>query len=368
MKKIMVSEPQFFGSESKYVNDCLSSTWISSAGKYITQFEEIFAKFCNVKYAIATNNGTTALHLAMIALGLQEEDEVIIPTVTYIATANSVKYCNAKPILVDVLPDSLNIDPDLIESKINSKTKGIIAVHLYGHPADMDAINKIAKKYGLWVVEDAAEAHGAEYKGNKVGGLSDCAIFSFFGNKIITTGEGGMITTNDAALADRLKLYRGQGMSQDRRYWFDVVGYNYRMTNVQAAIGCAQMEGINKALSIRERLARMYDKALERLSDCVYIPKDSPWAKNVHWMYTIFLKNSDCDKRNQLISYLADNGIESRPVFYPMHVLPPYRDTSIYNVADIWSATGLNLPTHYLIGEAEVEYIVKTISDFFNNE
>jgi perosamine synthetase len=276
MKRISVAQPKLAGNERNYVLDCLDTNWISSNGKYIGAFEESFAAFCGVKHAIATNNGTTALHLALVVLDLQPGDEVIIPTVTYIATANAVRYCGATPVLVDVCADTMNIDPQTIESKITAKTKGIIPVHLYGHPAQMDVVNEIARKHNLWVVEDAAEAHGAEVKGSKVGSLGTCATFSFFGNKIITTGEGGMITTNDDDLAAKLRLFRGQGMDPNRRYWFPVIGYNYRMTNIQAAIGLAQMENIATALSDRDRLAGWYNEALADLKGKIVLQPRPP--------------------------------------------------------------------------------------------
>jgi perosamine synthetase len=209
MKRISVAEPKLAGNERKYVLDCLDTNWISSNGKYIGAFEEAFASFCGVKHAVAANNGTTALHLALVALGLEPGDEVIIPTVTYIATANAVRYCGATPVLVDVCADTMNIDPKAIEAKITPRTKGIIPVHLYGHPADMGSISAIARKHGLWVLEDAAEAHGAEVNGKRVGGLGECATFSFFGNKIVTTGEGGMVTTDDDELADKAAALSG---------------------------------------------------------------------------------------------------------------------------------------------------------------
>lgn len=361
MQRISVAQPKLAGNERKYVLDCLDSNWISSNGKYITAFEESFAKFCNVKHAIATNNGTTALHLALVALNLQPGDEVIIPTVTYIATANAVRYCGATPVLVDVCEDTMNIKPDEVEKKITAKTRGIIPVHLYGHPADMETINKLADQYGLWVVEDAAEAHGAEILGNKVGGLATCATFSFFGNKIITTGEGGMVTTNDDELADKLRLFRGQGMDPNRRYWFPVVGYNYRMTNIQAALGLAQMETIEQALSGRAILADWYNDALQKLSDQLVLPIELPWAKHVFWMYTIFLKKGGEYERERLRQHMDEMGIETRPVFYPMHMLPPYAEDTAYPVADLWSLRGLNLPMHLDLTEKDVQRIVNTL-------
>ncbi|MEL1090924.1 DegT/DnrJ/EryC1/StrS family aminotransferase [Pseudomonas sp. OB66] len=363
MNRISVAQPKLAGNERKYVLDCLDTNWISSNGKYIGAFEESFAAFCGVKHAIATNNGTTALHLALVVLDLQPGDEVIIPTVTYIATANAVRYCGATPVLVDVCADTMNIDPQTIESKITAKTKGIIPVHLYGHPAQMDVVNDIARKHNLWVVEDAAEAHGAEVKGSKVGSLGTCATFSFFGNKIVTTGEGGMITTNDDELAAKLRLFRGQGMDPKRRYWFPVVGYNYRMTNIQAAIGLAQMENIDTALADRDRLAGWYNEALAELAGKIVLPTEASWAKQVFWMYNIFLSDGDEHKRDEVMQKLDAMGIETRPVFYPMHVLPPYKEDSTYPVADLWSGRGINLPTHQDLTQDDIIRIAASLRE-----
>lgn len=361
MNRISVAQPRLAGNERKYVLDCLDTNWISSNGKYIGAFEEAFSRFCGVKHAIATNNGTTALHLALVALDLQPGDEVIIPTVTYIATANAVRYCGATPVLVDVCRDTMNIDPTEIERRITPRTKGIIPVHLYGHPAEMTRINEIAGRHHLWIVEDAAEAHGAEVLGRKVGALGTFATFSFFGNKIVTTGEGGMITTDDDALAAKLRLFRGQGMDPKRRYWFPVVGYNYRMTNIQAAIGLAQMETIDKALADRNTLAAWYDTALKPLQDQLVLPRQHDWAKHVYWMYNIFLRDGDEHRRDAVMRQLDDSGIETRPVFYPMHVLPPYKEDTSYPVADEWAPRGINLPTHQDLTQADVQRIAKAL-------
>ncbi|GLH38157.1 MULTISPECIES: DegT/DnrJ/EryC1/StrS family aminotransferase [Pseudomonas] len=363
MKRISVAQPKLAGNERNYVMDCLDTNWISSNGKYIGAFEESFAAFCGVKHAIATNNGTTALHLALVVLDLQPGDEVIIPTVTYIATANAVRYCGATPVLVDVCADTMNIDPQTIESKITAKTKGIIPVHLYGHPAQMDVVNQIAHKHNLWVVEDAAEAHGAEVKGSKVGSMGTCATFSFFGNKIVTTGEGGMITTNDDELAAKLRLFRGQGMDPNRRYWFPVIGYNYRMTNIQAAIGLAQMENIATALADRERIAGWYNEALADLKDKIVLPTQASWAKQVFWMYNIFLADGDEHKRDAVMQKMDEMGIETRPVFYPMHVLPPYKEDNHYPVADLWSGRGINLPTHQDLTQEDIIRVAASLRE-----
>jgi perosamine synthetase len=362
MERISVARPKLAGNERRYVLDCLDTGWVSSHGRYIGAFEEEFARFCGVRHAIATSNGTVALHLALVALGVSPGDEVLIPTVTYIATANAVRYCGATPLLVDVCPGDLTITPREIQHKITPRTRGIIPVHLYGHPCEMGPICEIAQRHGLFVLEDAAEAHGAEYLGRKVGGLGDCAAFSFFGNKIVTTGEGGMVTTDNDDLAAKLRLYRGQGMDLKRRYWFPVVGYNYRMTNIQAAIGLAQMESIETALSERQMLARWYDAALAPLADRIVLPTQAVWAKQVHWMYSIFLREGGEQQRDEVMRRLDDLGIETRPVFYPMHLLPPYRENAAYPVADIWAQRGINLPTHQFLNEADVRRIADSLS------
>jgi perosamine synthetase len=357
MDRIAVARPKLTGNERRYVLDCLDTGWVSSHGRYIGAFEEEFARFCGVRHAIATVNGTVALHVALVALGVAPGDEVLVPTVTYIATANAVRYCGATPVLVDVCPGTLIIDPAEMNRKISPRTRGIIPVHLYGHPCEMKPIAEIANRHGLFVLEDAAEAHGAEYLGRKVGSLGDCAAFSFFGNKIVTTGEGGMVTTDNDELAAKIRLYRGQGMDLKRRYWFPVVGYNYRMTNIQAAMGLAQMETIEASLMERQTLARWYDAALAPLADRIVLPVQEVWAKQVHWMYTIFLREGGEQQRDEVMRQLDDSGIETRPVFYPMHVLPPYRDTAPYPVADTWAQRGINLPTHQYLSESDVRRI-----------
>ena len=356
--RIAVAEPTLNGNEKRYVLECLETTWISSIGRFITEFERAFARFCGVEHAVAVNNGTNALHLALVALGLKPGDEVLVPTLTYIATANAVTYCGAKPILVDCDPRTLNMDPAAIASKITTRTKGIIPVHLYGHPVDMDPIVSAAREYGLFVLEDAAEAHGAEYKGRRVGGLGTCAAFSFFGNKIITTGEGGMVTTNDGNLAAKLRLYRGQGLAPGRRYWHPVVGYNYRMTNVAAALGLAQLEQIDDLIAARARLAGWYRSKLGRLANKLVLQAAEPWTRPVLWMQTVILQSGGEAERDAVMRELDEAGIETRPVFYPMHLLPPYQENAtLYPNATRCALRGMNLPTHGGLTEPDVERI-----------
>ena len=363
-KKIPVASPSFAGNEKKYVMDCMDTGWISSAGKYVGEFEAKFAVYCNVKNALTCSNGTVALHLALRAYGIGPADEVIVPTLTYIATANAITYCGAIPVFVDIDPDTWNIDPGKIEEKITPRTKGIIVVHIYGHPVDMDPILKISKKHNLFVIEDAAEAHGALYKNQVVGGIGDIGTFSFFGNKLITTGEGGMVATNNDELAAKIRLLKGQGVDPERRYWFPIVGYNYRMTNIQAAIGLAQLEKISWHIKRRRQVADLYYKHLGGLDDFIILPVEKEWAKNSFWMFTIILKDTVKMSRDQFMDELQKDGIETRPVFHPMHVLPPYRDLQKgdhFPVADTISSRGLNIPTHANLSAADIEYVCGAI-------
>jgi perosamine synthetase len=363
-KQIPVAAPVLSGREAEYVMECVQSSWISSIGRFIGEFETAFAEFCGVKHAIACNNGTTALHLALVGLGLQPGDEVLVPTLTYIASANTVSYCNATPVFVDNDPATFNLDPEDLERRITPRTKGIMPVHLYGHPADMDPINEIARRHGLWVVEDAAEAVGARYRGRPVGGLGDCAAFSFFGNKIITTGEGGMVTTNDDDLAARLRLYRGQGMDPARRYWFPVIGYNYRMTNIEAAIGLAQLEQIEAHLAARRRVAAGYDRRLAHLRGTLTLPVTQNWAEHVHWMYTVTLDEGSEIDRDGLMAALAADGVETRPVFHPLHTLPPYQHLAGagFPNAQSCAAKGLSLPTHGRLTDDDLDQVAAALT------
>lgn len=362
MPRIPVAAPVLDGRETEYVMECMQTTWISSAGRFIGAFEEAFAKFIGVKHAIATNNGTTALHLALVGLDLQPGDEVIVPTLTYIASANAVRYCGATPVFVDSDPRTFNMDPADVAAKITPRTKGIMPVHLYGHSADMDPLLALAKQHDLFILEDAAEAIGATYRGRKVGSLGDCATFSFFGNKIVTTGEGGMITTDDDELAARLRLFRGQGMDPQRRYWFPVVGYNYRMTNIAAAIGLGQMERVEHHLAVRQSIGESYNAKLAKLGNKIVLPTVEPWANHVYWMYTIVLGDAVTRTRDEVMARMDAQGIETRPVFYPMHVMPPYlEEGASYPAADHCSARGINLPTHGMLSEEDIDRIVAAL-------
>lgn len=364
-KKIFVAAPALVGNEKKYVTDCLDSTWISSVGKYINQFEASFAKYIGTKHALAVSNGTVALHLSLLALNIGPDDEVIVPTLTYIATANAVAYVGAKRVFVDCDPETWAIDLNDLEKKITPKTKAIIVVHLYGHPADMDPLMEVAKKYNIHIIEDCAESIGATYKGQMTGTFGIISTFSFFGNKVITTGEGGMVMTNDDQLEKKMRILKGQGMDPERRYWHPVIGYNYRMTNIQAAIGLAQLEQVDAFLSYRRQLSNWYNEELGSIKQHVKTPIEMSWAKHCYWMYSILVNKNDKNQRNDLMSYLGGKGIETRPLFYPMHQMPPHKSNQLFPKADDISARGINLPTHTGITRDDVTYMAKHIREFF---
>jgi len=363
--KIPVSQPALIGNAKDYVLDCLDSNWISSNGKYIALFEQKFAEYLGVKHALCCCNGTVALHLALLALGVEPGDEVIVPTLTYVATANAVAYTGATPVLADCEPDTWNIDPLILEALITPKTKAIIPVPLYGHPCDMDSILEIAHRHNLYVIEDAAEALGAKYKGRLCGSIADISTFSFYGNKTITTGEGGMVVTNDDDLAARVRLFKGQGMDPDRRYWFPQIGYNYRMTNIEAAIGLAQMENIDLFLSKRRDIAMWYTKQLSKLSG-ISVPEEKEYAEHSWWMYSILIGDDFGMSRDELIATLSQHGVETRPFFYPMHVMPVYYNSKCLSLetAEKVSIKGLNLPTHFSLSLSEVETVCTLLKGF----
>jgi len=357
-KYIPVSEPNLKGKELEYITDVVKSTWISSTGKYINEFEKMFAEYTGVNYAISVSNGTVALHLALLALNIGPGDEVIVPNLTYIATANSVTYVGATPVFADSEKDTWNIDPKSIERLITKKTRAIIPVHLYGNPCNMNAILKIAKTNNLFVIEDAAEALGSEYFGQKTGSFGDISTFSFYGNKTITTGEGGMVVTKDSEMANKLRILKGQGMNPNKRYWFDIIGYNYRMTNMQAALGCAQMERVDELVKAKRNIAQLYDKYLMDIPNII-IPTEKFHTINTYWMYSIILNNYSREKREKFREELEKLGIETRPFFYLITEMPPYSryKNSECKVAKLLADKGLNLPSSTLLKKEKIEYI-----------
>ena len=341
--------------EIQYVTDAVRSGWVSSLGAYVTRFEADFAAFCGVDNAISVSNGTVALHLALVGLKIGAGDEVIIPDLSFIATANAVLMSGAKPVFCDIDSETLCIDPDAIEALITPNTKAIIPVHLYGHPANMPAITRISAAHDLEVIEDAAEAHGAEIDGLRVGRFGHCATFSFYGNKNLTTGEGGMITTNDAELAERLRMLRDHAMSATERYWHMELGYNYRITNLQAAVGCAQLERADELLNGRAEVYEMYASALAATSG-IRINRTANWAHNTYWMVCAEINGLCQEKRHECMRELRERGIDTRPYFYPMSDMP-YLEPAPTPVAHAVSQIGINLPTYIGLTEADVGYI-----------
>ena len=369
IKKIPLAIPDIGLVEENNVLDAVKSTWISSTGKYVSQFEEQFAEYCGTTYCASVCNGTVALHLALLALDVRPGDEVLVPSLTYIATANAVRYVGAEPVFVDVDPDTWCIDPKLLENNITRKTKGIIAVDLYGHPADMDKINHIAGVHGLWVIEDAAEAHSALYKGRLTGSLAQIGTFSFYGNKVFTCGEGGALTFNGHNLDLRIRILRGQGMDPMRRYYFPVTGYNFRLTNVACAILCGQMERKNKILERRNLIFDSYKCKLNNISGIEFQPI-AEWATPAPWLFNIVINSEKYGHtRDELMAYLQNNGVETRPFFIPLHTLPPFRDESLKRneylpVTDDLAAKGINLPTYTALTEENLDYICTLINNF----
>ena len=363
MKKIPVSEPLLDGKELEYVTDCLKSGWVSSGGKYTVEFENKFSRYINAKHSITSCNGTTALHLAVLSLGIGNNDEVIVPNFTMIASVNPIVYTGAKPVFVDVEPRTWNIDINKIEENITEKTKAIMTVHIFGHPCDMDPILAIAKKHDLFTIEDAAEAIGAEYKKKKVGCLGDVGAFSFYGNKIITTGEGGMTVTNNDELAERIRLFKNHWFDKERTYIHKNVGFNYRMTNIQAAIGLAQLENVEKHIKIKRKIAQNYNRLLKEV-DGIRTPIEEKWAKNVFWMYAILIQNSFGKQRDFLRKELEKLGIDTRLLFAPMNSQPCFKflnDNNHYPVTEDLYKGGFYLPSGLRLSEEEIRYVTDSI-------
>jgi perosamine synthetase len=364
-RRIPVAAPALVGREREYVLDCIDSTWISSTGEYLERFEAAFAEFCGVRHAVSCCNGTVAVHLALLAHDVGPGDEVIVPTLTYVASANPIAYCGATPVFVDAEPRTWNMDPELVADAITPRTRGIVVVHLYGHPVDMDPILELAERHGLWIIEDAAEAHGARYRGRLAGSMGSLGTFSFYGNKIITSGEGGMVVCDDDRMAALVRQLHGQGQDPRRRYWFPVIGFNYRMTNIEAAIGLAQLECIDWHLARRREIAGWYREHLGN-EEGIELSPNAPWAESAFWIACAVLSESRFGTRDRVMASLADAGIETRPFFYPLHTLPMYRDASAaraFPVAEDLARRGLNLPSSATLERADVAYVCERLMD-----
>jgi perosamine synthetase len=369
---IPVAKPSLDGNELRYVTDCVVSNWISSQGEYIDKFEKSFTEFSGAKYALAVSNGTVALHLSLLALNIQANDEVIVPSFTWVSTVAAVRYVGAKPVFIDCENDTLNIDPKLIRSAITKNTKAIIPVHIFGQPARMGKIKNICAEKGIKIIEDAAEAHGAEYENKIVGTIGDIGIFSFFGNKIITTGEGGMLITDNFDLYEKMKILRDHGKSKKDPYWHDVIGYNYRMTNMQAAVGFAQMERIDKILNDKKRIVKQYIDQLGNNNNLIMPPVNS-WSKNIHWLFCIRI-NSKMETaslrkfRDNIIKKLNELSIDARKFFNPIHRMPPYQASieKLLPVCERISASGISLPAYYGMKTEDILRICNEINKVFD--
>jgi len=372
-KFIPVCEPLLDGNELKYITDAVSSGWISSAGSYIEKFEQAFAEYCEVKYGVAVCNGTVALHLALTALGITKGDEIIIPCFTMIASAFAVCYTGAIPVFADADKDTWNIDVGKIEEKITGKTKAIMPVHMFGNMCNMDSIKEIAFKHKLFILEDAAEAHGAEFKNKKAGSFSDISAFSFFANKNLTTGEGGMVITDSEELYKKCKYFKNLCFPLDapRNYLHDEIGFNYRMSNLHAAIGLAQVE---KADYYRERRIKNYELYRKYLSNCdgIIFQQDEDDSINCHWMNAILINEKIYGKkRDEVMLYLKDRGVDTRLLFNGMHKQKSLRDygcncQDAYPVTDYLSQYGFYLPSASSLPESDIEMICNMIIDFKN--
>lgn len=364
-----IMQPLLNGNELAYVSDCINTGWISSQGAYVKRFEKEFAEYCGAEYAVAVSNGTVALHLALVAIGIKEGDEVLVPDLTFAASINAIIYTGAIPVIVDVDNTTWTISIEGIEKNITPKTRAIMPVHLYGHPCHMDEIMAIAKKHNLLIIEDAAEAIGAKYKGQHVGTFGEAATFSFFGNKTITTGEGGMVFFKTKEAYETALVLRDHGMSKTKKYWHDMVGFNYRMTNLQAAIGCAQMERINEFVNEKRKLASFYNSILAE-TGVFELPPQAEWAVNGYWLYTAVLKENCGITRNELMDKMLKNGVETRAVFFPLHEMPPYKNyptKSNFKNADYISQQGISLPSSVNITESELVNIKQAFHTIFDS-
>lgn len=371
---IPVNQPLLNGNELKYVSECIQSSWISSSGRFIDIFEKQWASYCGMKYGIAVSNGTTALQIAVACLDLEPGDEVIIPSFTIISCALAVIYNGGKPVLVDSDPRTWCMDVEQIESKITSRTRAILPVHIYGHPVDMDPVVKLADKYELVVIEDAAEVHGAEYLSGrdnsdplwkKCGGIGQISTFSFYANKLITTGEGGMVLTNDPAYAEKARSLCNLCFRPERRFYHTESGHNFRLTNLQAAVGLAQVERIEEIVDRKRWMGKSYTERLKDISG-LQLPVEEPWARQVYWMYGIVLDESTGITAEDFGRLLLEQSIQTRPFFLGMHEQPVFVKKGLfhresYPVSERIAAQGLYVPSGMALKESDIDKVCKAV-------
>ncbi|MBP0444391.1 DegT/DnrJ/EryC1/StrS family aminotransferase [Roseomonas sp. SSH11] len=354
---IPVYRPDLSGKERDYVIDCVDSTWISSIGAYIGKFEAAIAGVTGAKHALSVCNGTVALHLPLHCMGIGPGDEVIVPAFTYIASVNTIAQTGAVPVFAESLRGDWLLDPEDVERRITPRTKAIMPVHLYGGACDMAAIMDIAQRHGLQVLEDAAEALGTTIGGQHVGTFGHAGSFSFFGNKTVTTGEGGMVVTNDDALAATMRMTKGQGQSTTRRYWHEVLGFNYRMTNISAAIGLAQTERLPQILAAKRRVAKIYKESLAGMP--VTFQQAMAGVESADWLVSLLLPPGT--DRDRLMAEMQAVGVETRPVFYPAHHMPMYRREEHFPIAEDIAARGLSLPSFPALTDGELARVCEAL-------
>lgn len=363
---IQLCVPEIKGNEWQYIKECLDTNWVSSAGSYVDKFENDFADYVKSKKAVVTVNGTAALELALRSINISKGDEVIVSSLTFISPVNTIKYVGAEPVFADVCRDTYVMDADKIEGLITDKTKAILPVHIYGHPVDMDKIMEVAKKYNLYVIEDATESLGSLYKGKAVGTIGHIGCFSFNGNKLITTGAGGMLVTNDIKLAERAKFLSTQTkvVTENKAFYHPEIGFNYRMPNIIAAMGCAQLEKINEYINAKREHADYYNKLLNNIKG-ITLPIEKQWSKNVYWLYSIIVEDDYGISRDELIKKLWHNGVECRPFFLPVHSMPPYLNCKHgnMNITNEIAAKGINLPSSVGLTKDEITNVCKIIQN-----
>ena len=364
--KIPVSRPDIGDLEKSYVQSALDSGWISSSGVFVDQFQIEWAKECESKYALAVSNGTVALHLILVSLGIGPGDEVIVPSLTFIASANAIMYVGATPVFSDVNPDTWCLSLENIEPLISSRTKAILNVDLYGNPSDLLSLEKFCEEKEIFLIDDAAEAPFATSRDRRVGSFGIASSFSFFGNKIISSGEGGAITTSNKVLWEKMKLLRDQGMDPQRRYFFPEIGFNYRLTNIQCALLCAQLTRKDELIGKRNLLYSRYDEAFQNMEFIKHQKVDN-FSKRSPWLYTFLVTGLLANKRNEIMSSLALKGIETRPIFIPIHTLPPYSPHASLKLAMTQriSEAGISLPTSSTMSSSEQEYVVEEFLNIY---
>lgn len=362
---IPVNEPLLLDAEKKNVEECLRIGWISSEGPFIAEFEKKWAYFCRRQYGVAVSNGSVALEAAVWSLKLEPGSEVIVPTFTIISCVSAILRNGLVPVLVDAENDTWCMNVHQVESKVTPKTRAIMPVHIYGHPVDMDPLLELARKKNLRIIEDAAEAHGAQYKGKTCGSFGDVSAFSFYANKLVTTGEGGMVLTDDAKLAERLRAYRNLCFQKERRFFHTELGNNYRLTNLQAAIGSAQVDRIDEIVEKKRAMGMMYS---DLLAGCKYLqlPVERSWAKNVYWMYGIVLDEASGLNAADFATLLLNEGIQTRPFFLGMHEQPVFLHKGLfhgekYPVAERLARQGLYLPSGLTITPEQIKTVAMTV-------